>query len=122
MAIVNVLWLTLALQPPAIHTCADNHDIVDYGEAALAAYIITLPILDTAVRQDGSFVHSNTSLVYFARIWQLFRREILPCRVVDDLVWRVSEYVDNRVGRVKDSGVESEVWKSNVSTTESMSR
>lgn len=41
--------LTLTLHAMPVNTGADNHDIVDDGEAALASYPVALTVLEATV-------------------------------------------------------------------------
>jgi len=52
-------------------------------------------------------------------IWNLFRDKVLPGRVVDNLIRRVSENIDDRVGGVEDAGfiIETYVFVSRRTTT-----
>ena len=102
--------LTLALHATSVNGGAADHDIVDDGEAALAAHPIALAILDAAVAQHGGLVEPHAPTVKPLRDRHLVRVEEVPNGPVDDLVWRVAQDVDNGVGRIEDMGVLGEIW------------
>jgi len=101
--------LTLALHALAINAGAANEHVVDDGEAAFAADPVALTVPQATVGQDGSLVESDAAAVLLSRQWELFGMEELPHGPVDDLIRRMTEDVDNRVGRVQDVGIVGEV-------------
>jgi hypothetical protein len=88
-------WLTLALHAVPVNTGTANHDIVDNGEAALAADPVALTVLQTTVGQDGGFVKADSSAVLRFCQRQFFGMEEVPYRPVDNLIGCVAENVNN---------------------------
>ena len=80
-----------------IDTRTDDHNVVDNRKAAFAANPLAFSILDSTVCQYCSLVHRHLLLVELLRIWKLILREELPGGAIDDLIWSVAEYVDDRV-------------------------
>ena len=93
----------------AVDAGAAYEHVVDDGEAAFAANPVALAVPQPAVGQDGGLVESDAAAVLLFRQRELFWVEELPHRPVDDLIGRVAEDVDNRVGRVQDVGIVGEV-------------
>lgn len=101
--------LTFGFASSLVNTGANDHDIVDDGETALAANPLTVLAQDVAVSQHGCFVHDNLPLVELLSIGQFILVEEVPCGTVDDLIWCVAENVDDRVGRVEDVRLGGEI-------------
>mgnify|MGYP006877425150 CR=1 FL=1 len=101
--------LTLALHALAVNAGAANKHVVDDGEAAFAADPVALAVPQSTVGQDSSLVESDAAAVLLSRQWELFGVEELPHGPVDDLIGRMTEDVDNRVGRVQYVGIVGEV-------------
>jgi hypothetical protein len=55
--------LTLALHAISVDACADDHDIVNDGKAALTTNPVTLAVFQATVGQDSCFVESYSSAV-----------------------------------------------------------
>lgn len=106
---VTLLQLTFRFASSLVNTGANDHDIVDDGETALAANPLTVLAQDVAVSQHGCFVHDNLLLVELLSIGQFILVEEVPCGTVDDLIWCVAENVDDRVGRVEDVRLGGEI-------------
>jgi hypothetical protein len=106
---VTFLQLTFRFASSLVNTGANDHDIVDDGETALAANPLTVLAQDVAVSQHGCFVHDNLPLVELLSIGQFILVEEVPCGTVDDLIWCVAENVDDRVGRVEDVRLGGEI-------------
>ena len=113
------LTLTLALRVCLIDTRADNHHIVDDCKAALAAHPLPIPAFHPTVCQHSRLILHDRLLLEVPCIWNLFRDKVLPGRVVDNLIRRVSENIDDRVGGVEDAGfiIETYVFVSRRTTT-----
>jgi hypothetical protein len=73
-----MMELTLALHAVSVDTGADDHDIVNDGEAALAANPVALAVLEATVRQNGCFVESHSTAVLRLGEGQLLGMEELP--------------------------------------------
>jgi hypothetical protein len=101
--------LTLAVHAVAIDGNAADHDIVDDGEAALAADPIALAVPDATVGQHGGLVEPHASTMELLCDRDLLGMEEVPAGPIDDLIRGVAEDVDNRVGRVEDVRVLGEV-------------
>lgn len=101
--------LTLALHAVAVDGGTADHDVVDDREAAFAANPVTLAVPDAAVGQDGRFVEPHTAVVELLRDRDFVRMKKVPDGAVDNLIRRVSQDVDNGVGRVEDMGIIAEV-------------
>jgi len=98
---VALLRLTLRFASSLVNTGADDHDIVDNGETALAANPLSTLAEYITVGQYGCLVHDHLPLMELLGIWQLIFVEEVPGGPIDDLIWCVAENVDDRVGRVE---------------------
>jgi hypothetical protein len=70
---------TLSLPATLVYAGANNHDIVDDREAALATYPGSVPVLDSTVYQHCSLIHHDFLLVKLPGIGNLFLVEEVPC-------------------------------------------
>lgn len=74
------MWgqLTLALHAVSVDTDAADQDIVDDGEAALAADPVAATVLQATVGQDGGLVEADAAAVLGLGQGQLLGMEELP--------------------------------------------
>jgi hypothetical protein len=79
----------------SINTSAAHQDIVDNGEAALAADPVPLAVPQAAIGQDGGLVKPYPSIVLRFCQGKFLWMEEVPHRPVDYLVRRMAEDVDN---------------------------
>jgi hypothetical protein len=93
----------------SVDTRTTYHDIVDNRKAALTADPFSLAILESAVRQHGCLVETYSSAILGLGNRKLIWVEKLPDGSIDNLIRRVAENVDNRVGRVKNAGVVGQI-------------
>jgi hypothetical protein len=70
--------LTLTLHAVPVNTNTADHDVVDYGKAALAADPVALAVLQATVGQHSCFVKADSSTVLCFRQRQFFGMEELP--------------------------------------------
>lgn len=108
--------LTLAGQALSVDGCTDDHNVVHDRKTALAADEASLLVPYSAICEDGSLVHGHPLLMKFLRIGQLFWREEIPRRLIDDFIRSVSEDVYYGVGGVEDAGVRREVYEVKLAT------
>jgi len=101
---------TFGFASSLVDTGANNHDIVDNGETALADNPLAILAQYIAIGQHSRLVHDHLPLMELLGIGQFILVEEFPGRTVDDLIWCVTEDVDDRVGRVEDMRLRCEIW------------
>lgn len=106
---LRLLIHTFTVASSPIYAGAHNHNIVTNCEAALAPDPLSLFVLDSAVCKYRRFVHHYSFLLKRPRIRELFLREEIPGRSIDDFIWRVTKYIDYRIRGIEESSVWREV-------------
>jgi hypothetical protein len=101
--------LTFGFASSLVNTGANNHDIVDNGETALAANPLASLAQYVAVGQHSRLVHDDLPLMKLLGIGQFILVEKVPCGMVNDFIWCVAKDVDDRVGRVEDMRLGCEI-------------
>lgn len=70
--------LTFSFPTLQIYTCANDHDVVNDRETALAIDPLAIFAHDIAVSQYGSLVHHHPTAVKLLRVGELIFREEIP--------------------------------------------
>lgn len=84
----------------SIDASASDKDIVDDGEATFATDPFPLAILQAAIGQDSGLVQSHSPAVMRPGQRKFIWMKKLPHGPIDYLVGRVTEDVDNGIGRI----------------------
>lgn len=79
-------------------------NIVYDREAALAADILALAVLNAGVGKNSGFIKLDATAMLLFGQGHFVRMEPFPHRAIDDLVRSVAEDVDDRIRGVEDAG------------------
>lgn len=88
---------------------AHNHNIIDASEAAFAIDPPAITMQEIAVGENCSFVELDAAAMELLSAIDVRRMEEIPARLIDDLIRRMSEDVNDGIRRVQNASLRREI-------------